>query len=338
MDTKTIRKHYCMHNKKKYECKECDGSIFCCHGKNKYSCKDCGGSQICVHGKNKRICKECNGAAFCSHGRQKYRCKDCKGSAICLHGSIKYFCKDCNGNQLCSHGRYKRCCKECGGSEICIHKINKRLCKNCDGRAYCQHDVIKSRCPDCNGNEICKARHEPYKTSCITMGNPRLDNFCSHCFANLFPDDPRVLTIKRKSKELQVVSHILSKYEGFIHDRTFSIDLHGGCCATKRRIDLRKLINNTLLCIEIDEDQHKTYIKEHEIVRYDDLFMDFSGKYIFIRYNPDKFKDKYGKSKNPYLYKRMEVLENVINKHSLRIQADGNDDLVEIHHVFYDEI
>jgi hypothetical protein len=155
---------------------------------------------------------------------------------------------------------------------------------------------------------------------------------------NLFPDDSRTLTINNKSKELKVVSYILNKYEGFIHDRTFSVDLQGGCCATKRRIDLRKLINNTMLCIEIDEDQHKSYIKENEKARYDDLFMDYSGKYIFIRYNPDKFKDKYGKSKNPYFDTRMEVLENVINKHILRIQAEDNENLLEIHHVFYDEI
>ena len=42
-----------------------------------------------------------------------------------------------------------------------------------------------------------------------------------------------------------------------------------------------------MLCIEIDENQHKGYIKTNELVRYDDLFMDFSGKY--------------GKCKNPFL-------------------------------------
>ena len=93
-----------------------------------------------------------------------------------------------------------------------------------------------------------------------------------------------------------------------------------------------------MLCIEIDEDQHKKYIKKDEIIRYDDLFMDFSGKYIFIRYNPDKYKDKYNKSKNPMFNTRMEALENKINKHILRIQADGKDNLVDIHHVFHDEI
>ena len=35
------------------------------------------------------------------------------------------------------------------------------------------------------------------------------------------------------------------------------IDLEGGCCSTKRRLDLSKLINNTMLCVEIDENQHK---------------------------------------------------------------------------------
>jgi hypothetical protein len=34
----------------------------------------------------------------------------------------------------------------------------------------------------------------------------------------------------------------------------------------------------------------------------------------------------------------MQVLESVINKHILRIQAEDNDSLLEIHHVFYDEI
>ena len=70
-----------------------------------------------------------------------------------------------------------------------------------------------------------------------------------------------------------------------------------------------------MLCIEVDENQHKYYIKEKEIERYNDLFMDFSGKYIFIRYNPDKYIDKLGKSKNPMFETRMEILEKSINKH-----------------------
>ena len=63
----------------------------------------------------------------------------------------------------------------------------------------------------------------------------------------------------------------------------------------------------------------------------------FSGKYIFIRYNPDKYIDKLGKSKNPMFETRMEILEKSINKHIKRIENGENHDLVEIHHLLYDE-
>jgi hypothetical protein len=119
---------------------------------------------------------------------------------------------------------------------------------------------------------------------------------------------------------------VSQKYDGFIHDKCLYVDLENGCCATKRRIDLRKLINNTMLCVEIDEHQHKYYIKGDDQKRYNDLFMDFSGQYIFIRYNPDKFKDKYEESKNPYFDKRRDVLERCINKHIERINNYENDD------------
>ena len=92
-----------------------------------------------------------------------------------------------------------------------------------------------------------------------------------------------------------------------------------------------------MLCIEVDENQHKYYIKDKEIERYNDLFLDFSGKYIFIRYNPDKFLDKYGKSKNPMFDTRMEVLEKSLDKHITRILNEQNKELLEIHHLFYDE-
>ena len=56
-------------------------------------------------------------------------------------------------------------------------------------------------------------------------------------------------------------------------------------CAIRRRIDHRKLIGNTLLAIETDENQHKSYSKSDEEARYNDLFMAFGGKFVFIRFN-----------------------------------------------------
>ena len=92
-----------------------------------------------------------------------------------------------------------------------------------------------------------------------------------------------------------------------------------------------------MLCVEIDENQHKYYIKKDEENRYNDLFMDYSGKYIFIRYNPDTYKDKNNKKKNPQFITRMNNLEEMINNQIMRIINEENSDLLEIYHLYYDE-
>lgn len=173
---------------------------------------------------------------------------------------------------------------------------------------------------------------------CPVWANPKYDNYCTHCFANLFPLDPRTSQIKKKSKEIAVVTFLKTYkwFDGFKHDRALYVDLEGGCCASKRRIDLRKLFGNTMICVEIDEHQHKHYIETYETDRYNDLFMDFTGKYIFIRYNPDSYKLADGTKVELDFDSRMEILVQEIEKHIARAEA-GTNELFEIHHVFYDE-
>ena len=65
--------------------------------------------------------------------------------------------------------------------------------------------------------------------------------------------------------------------------------------------------------------------------------MDFSGKYIFIRYNPDTYIDKHSKCKKLFVYNRMEALTLLIDKHIKRIENEEHNDLVEIYNLFYDE-
>jgi len=287
----------------------------CEHGKRKDRCKECGGSQICEHQRLKSCCRECGGSEICEHRKQRSQCKECKGSSICEHNKMRNQCQECGGSKICEHNRRRIECKVCAGSQICEHNKCKKICLDCGGSQICEHRKQRNQCPDCGGSQICKSKDT---IGCRTRGNRKLNGYCSHCFVHIFPEDPKALTVRKKSKEVQVMTHVFSKYTGFKNDKPFYVDLEGGCCATKRRIDLRKLITNTMLCIEVDENQHKNYIKQNENNRYDDLFMDFSGKYIFIRYNPDKFIDKYGKSKNPMFDTRMEVLEASINKHIMR--------------------
>jgi hypothetical protein len=63
--------------------------------------------------------------------------------------------------------------------------------------------------------------------------------------------------------------------------------------------------------------------------------MDYSGKYIFIRYNPDKYKFD-NKMKNPKFETRMKILQEQIIKQTNRINNFENKELVEIGKLFFD--
>jgi hypothetical protein len=63
---------------------------------------------------------------------------------------------------------------------------------------------------------------------------------------------------------------------------------------------------------------------------------DLTCKYIFIRYNPDKYKVN-GKIKDTPFAQRMEELNKTIADQIVRINNSDNADLFEIVHLFYDE-
>ena len=164
--------------------------------------------------------------------------------------------------------KHRKC--KCGKKPNFGFKDDKRpsCCNTCKTKNMV--DIVSKKC---NANEK--------GIMCPIQGNKKYDGYCTRCFSYLFKKDPRTVNIRKKSKELQVVHHLSLKYKGFLHDKPLYVDLNGGCCPSKRRVDLRKLINNTLLCVEIDERQHKGYCKLDEERRYNNLFMDFSGKYLY---------------------------------------------------------
>jgi hypothetical protein len=181
-------------------------------------------------------------------------------------------------------------------------------------------------------------RHPRCKAeNCQTRSNKNYKEYCATCFQHLFPSDPLAIQIRCKTKEIAVRDFINTKFEGFQHDKPLWYNESACDCTTKRRIDHRKLINGTLLCIETDEKQHKGYSKVDEEARYHDLFMAYGGKFVFIRFNPDKYKDKNGKSCNPMLFNRLIVLEEEINKQITRIENDENNDLLEVVELYFDK-
>jgi len=178
-------------------------------------------------------------------------------------------------------------------------------------------------------NKKCKAN------LCLgTSGNPKYKGYCCNCYQHLFPLDTLTYQIRSKTKEICTRDYINENFEGFQHDKPL---FTGNCdCTHRRRIDHRFLIGNTLLCVETDEGQHKDYNKKDEEIRYDDLFMLHSGKFIFIRFNPDKYKNKDNKSVNPMLYTRLPILKEEIEKQMGRIKNEENTELLEIIKLYYD--
>lgn len=91
-----------------------------------------------------------------------------------------------------------------------------------------------------------------------------------------------------------------------------------------------------MLCVETDENQHKSYTEMDEDTRYDDLYMAHSGKWVYIRFNPDKYRNAKGKSVNPTIATRLAVLKLELEKQIDRIKKEENSELVERVYMYYD--
>lgn len=198
-------------------------------------------------------------------------------------------------------------------------KNDGKTCNNYNRLSYEKKDdpfkcyVHYKRCPNCINWIDSQSSNKKY------------DNYCARCFKQLFPNDERTKNMRMHEKEIIVRNYINEHFKGFIHDTPLYT---GNCeCIHRRRIDHRKLINDTLLCIETDEFAHISYNKRDENIRYDDLYMIFSGKWIFIRFNPDK--------KGINIHDKLELLRIEIIKHMKRIEHNKNDELLEIYTMFY---
>lgn len=184
-------------------------------------------------------------------------------------------------------------------------------------------NVIDKKCPNCIDWIDSQRANKKYK------------NYCTRCFQQLFPNDPLTFQIRCKTKEIATRDYINANFDGFVHDKPLFIEKCN--CVQRRRIDHRKLIGNTLLCIETDEFKHNHYDPKDEEDRYHDIYVGaHSGKLIFIRFNPDSYKDKNNKRKNPSIAIRLLRLEKEIEKHIKRIENGENKELLEIIKLYYD--
>jgi hypothetical protein len=305
-----------------------------------------------IEGLKPEYCSSCKTKDMKNVANKKCHC----GNAIPVYnikGLKPEYCASCKTNEMtdvvskkchCTkaqpsynfEGLKPEYCVSCKTNEMIDVKNKKCHCGKAQPN-YNFEGLQPKYCLSCKKNGMVDIVHDSCKAeNCQTRGNKNYKGYCANCFQHLFPTDPLTFQIRSKTKEIAVRDFINSRFEGFQHDKPLWYNETACDCTTKRRIDHRKLINDTLLCIETDENQHKSYSKEDEIARYNDLFMAFGGKFIFIRFNPDKYTEN-GKSRNPMLVNRLPVLETEINKQIKRIETNENSELLEVIELYYDK-
>ncbi len=299
-------------------------------------CKLHGGGTRCNEPGCKTSARAKSGKCIFHGGGTKCNEPDCKSSAreksdkCKLHGGGTRCNKpDCKSsavdktNKCKLHGGGTRCnepgCKTSARakSDKCIFHGGGVRCieTGCKTGAASKSDKCRlhgggNRCPYCIDH---------IDSRC---GSSKYDGYCATCFKRVFPNDPRSKVIYSHTKEMLVRNTINEHFEGFIHD----VPLYtGNCdCTHRRRIDHRKLIGNTILAVETDEFGHVSYDKYDEEIRYDDLYMIHSGKWIFIRFNPDSNIDK--TDIDDKLDKLIDTMEYCIEQ----IENEDNTELLEI--------
>jgi hypothetical protein len=252
-----------------------------------------------------------------THGGGR-RCvyEDCTKSAV----GATDLCVTHGGGRRCVH---EDCTKSArGGSELCATHGGGPRCvhEGCNRGAQDTTDLCKThgggiRCPNCV---------EWIDSRC---GQSKYDGYCATCFKRVFPDDERSKRVYEHTKEIRVRNTINAHFDGFIHDRplfTTRCD-----CTMRRRIDHRKLIGGTLMCVETDEFAHRYYDPRDEEIRYDDLLAYHTGRMVFIRFNPD--------GKGVDMEDKLDRLVDEMRQQIDRIERGENDGpgLLEIIELFY---
>ncbi len=121
--------------------------------------------------------------------------------------------------------------------------------------------------------------------------------------------------------------YLNENFADFVHDSP----LHTAhCdCSHRLRVDHRRVVGNTLLCVEVDEHHHHGYDKDDEQARYHDVVMAWGGRLCFVRFNPD--------CRCPPIEERLERLRKEVRLLIERLERGENTVYLEVYHLYYPE-
>lgn len=283
-------------------------------------------------------------------GEKKARyCSQCKTETMVNITSIKCKC----GKAIPSFnepGEIKAiCCVQCK-TETMINIVNSK-CKCGKATPYFNErgETKAICCFQCKTETMINVLDKICKTPlCETRIQKKYQGYCFRCFINIFPDHE--LVRNHKTKERAVADYIRENFSEYTITLDKRIDY--GCSAKKPDIYID--FGEYVLIVEIDENQHKSDQYSCENKRMMILFQDAGLRpLVMIRFNPDQYYDKDGKSiascwgyteerglchvkpnKKKEWEERLQVLRNTVKE---KIEYNGERKNVDLIHLFYDE-
>jgi uncharacterized protein YajQ (UPF0234 family) len=236
------------------------------------------------------------------------------------------YCIDCKLDDMIDVNNKK--CIKCNIKQPRFNYENKKKILYCgDCKLDNMIDIIAKKCIICN---IKQARVKKYK------------GYCIRCFMFNFPNE--FVTRNYKIKENHVTDYIKEEFRdiNLIFDKTIL------CGCSKRRPDIFIDLFNYCIIIEVDENQHKSKEYEDNNRNYE-IYEDLANRpLIFIRFNPDSYKNNNKKVKSCFkickstgiqivdskkkFNKRLNKLKETINYY---LENKPKEDIT-IHKLYYD--
>ena len=214
-------------------------------------------------GKNRRFCRIHASTGMVNVANKICQEKECQSTArFGYPGQALAYCKthtsDKSGLMRFSMSK----CSICG--KLAIYGVKRP--EHCEDHKHKQeYNLIENPCKSCKLNNVLS-----------------LKGLCSYC-------DPENRYNMKKEEKIKILLDN-NKFKYIQHDKI----IEEGLCG-KERPDFLFDCGTHMLILEVDENQHKSYACECEQARMINITQALGMTTIFVRYNPDKFKDTIGK-------------------------------------------
>lgn len=242
------------------------------------------------------ICKKCPTRATYSLTTKPTHCAKHKTAG--MKDVVSIMCTKCNEKQaVFGTTKNELFCVNCKDENM--KNIKAKMCEKCNEHQPVFNFKGESKprfCAKCKDRDMIDVVNFRC-TSCELFIVSRRAQLCAYC-------NPDAL---EKTKEMKIYNLLKSKDINFIHNKSYK--------TTKYRPDFLINCGSHSIILEVDENQHSTYDKESEDIRMKTIAKAISDDIytacIFIRYNPDVFRNATKVLKIPEPSRHKKLLETI---------------------------